>query len=259
MNSILLLILILLALMLWIGGKQGWKSFIGLMINFALIFILVILINWQFNLYLVTAVISTMILAVAIYLSSDRTAVMNTAFKTSLIVMAGLFILSLIIQHFAQLGGFTTENSDELEGLSLNIGLSFGNLALVVMIVSALGAVSEAAMAVTADLYEVIERNPDLPLSNLVKQRQIISSQIISTAINTLFFGMLGSNLPLLIWYMRLHYSPAILINAKLLVIELVTTLLGILGILGAIWLSSHFVIRDYERKGAAIVDEPDL
>lgn len=259
MNAIGLLSIILFVAMILVAGRQGLKSFLGLVLNFVMIFLLIILLNWQFNPYLVTILIGVIILAVAIYLSSDRMVVMNNAFKTSLIVMLVLMGLAVIVQTMAQLQGFAVENSDELEGLSLNVGISFGHLAMVVMVVSVLGAVSEAAMAITADLVELIEHSPQIQVSGLTEHAHIIGKQILGTAINTLFFGMLGSNLPLLIWYMRLHYPLALLINAKLLVMEIVTMLLGMLGILLSIWLASHFVVYVFEKKGVAMTDETDL
>ncbi|MEJ7483024.1 YibE/F family protein, partial [Staphylococcus warneri] len=83
----------------------------------------------------------------AIFMSADESEVTLIAFKTSIIVVLSLLILALIIQHFGQFQGFATEDVDELENLSLNVGLNFSNVAIVVMVISMLGAVAESAMA----------------------------------------------------------------------------------------------------------------
>ena len=119
------------------------------------------------------------------------------------------------------------------------MGLSFNNIAMVVMVISVLGAVAEAAMAISADLNEVIERSPDMTSTSLYAHSRIIGGQILGTAINTLFFGVLGANIPLLIWFVRLRYPIAMFVNAKLLMTEIVTMLLGMLGILLSIWIAS--------------------
>lgn len=248
MNAIGLLVLILFILMIFVGGNQGLKVFFGLLINFIVIFILMILINCQFNPYVVTAVVSIVILAIAIYLGSDNQAVANTAFQTSLIVVAILMVIAVVAQHFGQFQGFSTENSEELEGLSLNVGLSFSHVAMVVMVISLLGAVAEAAMAIIADLNEVIDRTPDMTSNSLYAHSRIIGGQILGTAINTLFFGVLGANLPLLIWFIRLKYSLAMFVNAKVLMMEVVTMLLGMLGILLSIWVASWLVVRQFVK-----------
>ncbi|GAP02430.1 integral membrane protein [Fructobacillus pseudoficulneus] len=259
MNAIGLLIILLLLSLLVVAGKQGLKTFLGLILNFALIFVLIILVNWGFNPYLVTAVISLLILSVAIYLSAGRARVMAIAWQTSVVVIILVGLLACFTQYFAQVQGYTLENSDELEGLSLNIGLNFSHLVIIVMIISALGAVAEASMAITADLFEVIERSPNITVESLSDHAQTIGGQILGTAINTLFFGMLGANIPLLIWYLRLHYTLAEFINAKLLVMEVATMLLGMIGILLSIWFSTFLVERGYQREGRKLLHESDV
>ncbi|WP_251751014.1 YibE/F family protein, partial [Staphylococcus aureus] len=65
---------------------------------------------------------------------------------------------------------------------------------------------------------------------------------------NTLFFGLLGSSLSLILWFVRLHYSFAEIINSKLLMADMASMLLGMLGILFAIWLSGYFVEKEFEK-----------
>jgi len=83
----------------------------------------------------------------------------------------------------------------------------------------------------------------------LYGQARIIGGQILGTAINTLFFGVLGANLPLIIWFVRLRYPLAMFFNAKLLMAEVVTMLLGMLGILLSIWIASWLVVRTAMRQ----------
>jgi uncharacterized membrane protein len=156
------------------------------------------------------------------------------------------------VEHFGQFGGFAAENADELEGLSLNIGLSFSTISFVVMSIATLGAVAEAAMAISADLNEVIERESPT-LSELKTQAQIIGGQILGTAINTLFFGVLGASLTLIVWYVRLSYSWAEFFNSKMLLAEVATMLLGMLGILLAIWLATQWILFQYQKNGKTL------
>ncbi|GAO99627.1 YibE/F family protein [Fructobacillus ficulneus] len=259
MNAIFVLVALLFLSLLIVGGQQGLKTFFGLMLNFILIFALIVLVNLGFNAYIVTAVIAVMILSVAIYLSAGRGKVLALAWKTSVVVTTIVALLAFLTQYFAQIQGYTLENSDELEGLSLNIGISFSHLVMIVMVISALGAIAEASMAVTSDLFEVIERSPEITKDSLAAHAETIGSQILGTAVNTLFFGMLGANIPLLVWYVRLHYSVAEFVNGKLLVMEVATMLLGMIGILLSIWLSTTMVERTYRKEGRKILDESDL
>ena len=249
MNALLILLILLIVLMLIVAKKDGLRNLIGLTFNFIAIFVLITLISWGFNAIAVLIVLSVIILAIAIFMSADESEVTLIAFKTSIIVVLSLLILALIIQQFGQFQGFATEDVDELENLSLNVGLNFSNVAIVVMVISMLGAVAESAMALAASLSEVVEQDENMSLDQFKNQREIISQQILGTAVNTLFFGVLGATVGLILWFVRLNYRLADIFNSKLLMAEVATMLLGMLGILFAIWLSGYFVQKSFEQK----------
>ena len=117
------------------------------------------------------------------------------------------------------------------------------------MVISMLGAVAESAMALAASLSEVVEQDENMSLDQFKNQREIISQQILGTAVNTLFFGVLGATVGLILWFVRLNYRLADIFNSKLLMAEVAAMLLGMLGILFAIWLSGYFVQKYFEQK----------
>ncbi|MDR0199327.1 MAG: YibE/F family protein [Streptococcaceae bacterium] len=297
MNSLVLLFGILVVLLLLVTGRQGLRNLLGLLLNLGLLFFLMTLISWKVNAVLAGAVLGVLMLAIAIFMSSDDTKTTAIAFKASLLVLAGVLILALVVQHLGQFQGFAGEDNESLEELSLAVGLNFGDVAIVVMLISALGAVAEAAMAVTADLMELVRQSSledglsnltetaggeksdltglskaaesekigltavsevvagekkglsNLTAEDLAHHRRIVSRQIAGTALNTLFFTMLGTSVALILWMVRLGYTPAALLNSKLLMMDVVTMLIGMLGILLVIWLSGHYVIMEFENS----------
>lgn len=249
MNTILAMSIVLLLLMALISGKTGIRNIFGLFLNLIVIFVFIILANWQINLLLLTLATSIIILTLAIFMSSEDNHVTTIAYKSSLFVVLPLILLAFIIQYLSQIQGFSVEQADELETLSLSVGLNFSDLAVAIMTISMLGAVAEAAMAITANLIELIEKNPYISSSSLATERLLISKQIMGTAINTLFFGMLGSSLPLILWYVDLNENLSLIINSKLLLAEAMTMFLGILAIIFTIELASHYVIMEREKS----------
>jgi uncharacterized membrane protein len=249
MNSLLILAFILLGLMLLVAGKAGLRNFVGLVFNLILIFLLILFLSWGLPILPLLLILIPLILAVSIFMSSDESEITAVAFKASLITVFSLFLLIFLVQYLGNLQGFSVENAEELESLSLAIGVNFSNIAIAVMVVSMLGAVAEAAMAVTAALHELLEQNETISLEHFKQQKTIISQQIFGTALNTLFFGMLGGSLGLLLWFVRLNYTFSQIFNSKLLGAEIVSMLLGMLGILFVIILSAHFVEKEREKK----------
>jgi len=253
MNALLILLIILILLTFAVTGSDGFRNLIGLGLNLVTIFALILLISWQFNAILVIAAASVILLAFTIFMSSDNEQVTGVAFKTSVIVVFGLGCLALLVQWLGAFQGFSIEDMEELEGLSVNVGVNYSDLAVVVMVISMLGAVAEAAMAVTADLSELIEQNPNISLVDLAQQRLTLSQQILGTSVNTLLFGLLGSSVGLVLWYVNLHYSLATIMNSKLLMADVAAMLLGFLGILLAIWLAGYFIEKGYAREKAEV------
>ena len=80
MNSLLVLLILLIALMLLVARQDGLRNLIGLGLNFGAIFVLITLIAWGFNAILVLTVLSASILAIAIFMSADESEVTLIAF-----------------------------------------------------------------------------------------------------------------------------------------------------------------------------------
>ncbi|GAB2024338.1 YibE/F family protein [Lactovum odontotermitis] len=249
MNALVILLLIFVLLMLLVAGKDGLKNLIGLGLNFLMIFILITVMAWGFPILIVLPILSFAIMAFSIFMSTPDEKTASTAFKSSSIVLAGLMFLAVLIQYIGQFQGFVKEDAEALEALSADIGINFSNIVIAVFIISLLGAVAEAAMAIVTNLNEVIEQDELMTSVQFKNQRRIISQQIIGTAVNTLFFGMLGSSLGLILWYIRLHFTVAEILNSKLLLMELATMLLGLLGILLVIELAGYFVEKDFLKS----------
>jgi uncharacterized membrane protein len=248
MNAILVLTVIFIALMLLVAGKSAGRNLIALFFNFVVIFVFITLITWGLPIIILLPLASLAILMLSIFSSSDDDKTMSLAFRSSLIVVALLFVFALLIQYLGQFQGFSVEDMEDLEGFSLSVGLNYANIAISVLTISMLGAVAEASIAMIVNLRELIEQDEQMTVSQLQAQRTIIGTQILGTAVNTLFFGMLGGSVGLLIWFVRFKYSFAEIINSKILGIDVVNMLLGMLGIMLVIWLSGLLVERDFKK-----------
>lgn len=232
MSSINALGLVLLVLMMLVGGKQGWRSFLSLILNFCFLFFAIVLIEFQVPPLFVTITTSIIILAITIFMGEDDLQTTIPAFYASLIVLFVLMIVIIIVSHFGMAQGFGIEDSDDLEGMSILIGIDYLKVSIAAIVLSTLGAIAEAAMAIAAGLTEILENFPDISSKRLFQSGMSIGQQIIGTALNTLFFGFFGGFLSLFIWFAGLHYSFGAIINNKIFVAELIEILISFLGVL---------------------------
>ena len=128
MSVTFVLALILLVLMVVIGGKKGMGAFVSLWINLILLMGMLLLISWGFSMFMVLLIGSSLVLLITIYSAGADEETTMVSLKSSLIVMLILILVIIPVEHLNFVQGFTVENSEELEGLSLQIGLNFGQL-----------------------------------------------------------------------------------------------------------------------------------
>ncbi|MCF6515616.1 YibE/F family protein [Lactobacillus sp. S2-2] len=232
MSTITVLAIILLAAMILAGGVKGIYAYLGLILNFIFVFATGHLISIGLSAFWVTIVNSIIILLITIYFSNDQGQHADISFIGSIIVVLIVIALIIPILHWAQVQGFSNENNDDLEGMSLLIGIKFLNISTSMIILSCLGAVAEASVAISTGLTEIIEHNSKISNQHLIDSGLHIGKEIVGTAFNTLFFGLYGEILALLIWFERLHYSFASIINNKIFVSELIMTLISAIGVI---------------------------
>ena len=248
MSAIYALGIVLLCSMVLVGGKQGWRSFLSLLLNFGFLFFAIVLIEFHVPPMFVTATTG-----ITIFMGEDDLRTTVTAFYASLIVLAILILLILFVSHWAMAQGFGTEDSDDLEGMSILIGISYLKVSVTAIVISTLGAIAEAAMAISAGLTEILETHPQISNPRLVEGGMGIGRQIIGTTLNTLFFGFFGGFLSLFIWFAGLHYSFGMIFNNKIFVAELIEILISFLGVLLTVPITSLVMVKRRKR----VIDKP--
>lgn len=235
--------------MVIVGGQQGVSSFLSLLINFGILFFSIVLISFQLNPLVVGLVVSVVLLAITIFWSSASDTASMTAFWASLIVLAILVAVILPLSYWAAIGGFGLEDSEELEGLSTLIGINFTQVAVVTTLLSSLGAISEAAIAIASGLDEITTQHPQISVASLTQDGIQIGHQIIGTALNTLFFGFFGSSLGLFIWLTGLNYSLGEMLNDKVFATELISILVAVLGVILTIPITAVLMSHRWRRQ----------
>lgn len=231
LNTVGILSLILAGLMIWIGRSAGFRSFLSIGINFLILLLNIRLIAWGFPALVVTLLSALFILATTIFLGNSNDQSNETAFYATLLVLAVLTGLIVLLQGPLSVQGFGNENTEDLEGMSLLVGIQFQQIMTSTMLISTLGAISEAAIAEATGLTELVKMGSSLTTTEILKHGFSIGHEIIGTALNTLFFGFFGGFLGLFIWYVKLNYHFAEFINNKIFVSEIAMVLISFIGV----------------------------
>lgn len=200
MNALVVLAAILFILMALIGRGKGIRSFLAIFFNFGVIFIAIIFMNDpNANPIIITLVACIFISVINLFYINEVNSTTKTAFISTVISTIVLLLFIFIIADRARIQGFGEEEIQELGMFSLHIGVDFVKIAVSVIIMSTIGAITDAAIAISSPMREIHYHNPDISRQDLFKSGLSIGRDILGTSTNTLFFAFFGSYLALLI------------------------------------------------------------
>lgn len=247
MTVTLVLALILLVLMWLIGGLKGLGAFISLGLNIVILVIVMTLLSWGFNLYMVTGIGGLLILTVTILSTGADEDTAMSAMAISLLIMCLLILVIVPVTHWSQAYGFAGEHASMLESLSLTMPVNFMNLAIAAALLATLGAISEATVAFFSTLNAIYRDASETNFTKLYKASQDAGISIVGTAMNTVLFGFFAEFLGAALLFAKLQYGFSEIINAKLFVATMLSVLFSLLGVI--LVLPITLIYFYYQRK----------
>jgi len=236
-------------LLLLVTGTRGLTLLFGLGINVISVIALLILIADGFNILVTTVLISVVILIVAIYMNVENGETANTAFQTSMLIMLFILLITIPLEYWASAQGLGAENQDELESFSLAAGISFPRLATAIIVINSLGVISENSVAITSGLNEIVLNKPTLTPKEIFDDGFSVGNKILNTQTNTLLFNFFSATFPLFFLIHSLGYKFTDIINDKLVVAEVLTTLICTIGVILTVPITTYLVYRKASRK----------
>lgn len=245
MSTLMALIIVLAILMTIVGGETGIRSFFSVLINTLLLILLAILISWGINIPILILIFIPLKLVTIIFLGTHDYQVAKNSFTCSFIVCLVVSVLILGCEWLAQAAGLGPEAGEILVGLSQMPGLSYPLIAVAVAIFSTLGAVAEAAVAMSSGLLEIKKHNPEILHEDLMASGSKIGNDVLGTSMNTILFGMFGSFLSLFLWYIRLNYTLGEILNEKMFVNEILIVMYSLIAVLLTVPLSTAFLAKN--------------
>lgn len=219
MNEILLIIL--LALLIFISGRSGFKLFISIILNFIIVLLCFILISLKLNAIIVSFICCIAITYVIIYMVTDndikrRISVISTIF-TLIILVTFIYVFTIVSKTY----GFGYESFEEINMFSYNININMIDVEVSLILIGLIGAIIDSSVSVCSSMYEIYLNNKSLKQKELFKSGINVGGDILGTTVNTLLFAFLGESITLLIWLYGFNYSFLELVNNKTLVSEI--------------------------------------
>ncbi len=237
-GPLLWLALLFAAATLLLSGWQGVRSLAGMGVSLiVLIAFIVPQILAGHNPVVITLIGSVVMMGISLYL------VYGWRAKTHVAVV-GLF-LSLILTGllatwfvgWARLSGFGAEEAGFLQVAGARLDLQ--GLLLAGILIGALGALDDVAINQASAIFELNRANPRLGWTALFRHGMVIGRDHIAAMVNTLLLAYAGVALPLLL-LLSVYAEPlGTTLNREIIAEEIVRTLVGSLGLLAGVPLTT--------------------
>jgi uncharacterized membrane protein len=255
------LLAVFLAVFLFFGGKQGFKSLIGLVIGIVLIASVLLPLSFHgFNPLITAALICVAVTATTTVLVGGFSRKSLSALLGTVggVIIAGIAAHMVIVT--APLTGLSSEEAQILRGSVLNQPPQFySGLLAAGMLIGALGVIMDVAVSIASAISEVADANSTLNRADLYRKGMNVGRDIMGTMTNTLVLAYTGSALPLLLLMAQIPSTK--LLNLDLVATEVASALTGSLGLICTIPLTAlaaaHLMARRSTRPSVATGESP--
>ena len=244
MDTTFILAVILLILMILVGGKTGFRSFITLFLNIFTLFIAILLIIYKAPIFIVLIIFCLLIACINLFYINEYNTKTQSAFLATIITTLSLIGLIYFIVDISMLQGFTEEEQDETYIFSMNIGINYAQLMVFTIVLAVIAAVIDLTISISSPMYELYEAQPNISLKQLFKSGLTIGRDILSTTTNTIYFAYIGGQITLFFWFGKLNYTFGEIINAKIFAAEIISILLGGIAVSIAIPITSIITVQ---------------
>lgn len=249
-RSGLLYLFVLFSLMaITVGGIWGLTSLIGMAFSFLVIFKVVLpqIINGE-SAVIAAIMGSVLIIPVTFSLSHGIKTKTWIASLGTVITLVITGVLAATAVEMTHLTGFSSEEANFLQ-VQLGGEINMRGLLLAGMIISSLGVLDDITISQASIVAELKKANKKYKFPKLFSRAMIVGRDHIASLINTLILVYAGASLPLLLLFINNPLPFADVVNMEIIADEIVRTLVGSMGLILAVPITTFIAATYYQDK----------
>jgi uncharacterized membrane protein len=233
-RPMLVLVLIFAALVVILGRARGALSLLGLALSLGVILFFVVPAILDGKSPLAVAIVGSSAVMLATILLAHGTGPKSLAAIVGTTLSLLLTVLLAVI--FTNVTNLTGLSSEEATFLQLNQGnLSLEGLLLAGMVIGALGVLDDVTISQSSTVLALRAANPAQTFRQLFARALDVGRDHVSATVNTLVLAYVGASLPLLLIFSSSSLGLGETINLELIAKEVVATLVGSIGLIAAV------------------------
>jgi uncharacterized membrane protein len=190
---------------------------------------------------------SAILLGVTLYLTYGWTLKTHSSVISMIFVLLLTGTLSALFVVFTKLNGTGDENVMFLMQ-AMDTPINLRGLLLGGMIIGALGVLDDLVTTQASAVFELHHANPNFGFRALYNSAMRIGQDHVAATVNTLVLAYAGASLPMLLMFSLAHGDYGYLINFSFIAEEVVRTLVGSLGLIAAVPITTVIAILFAQR-----------
>jgi uncharacterized membrane protein len=238
-TSIFWLVVIFIVTILLLSGWKGVRSLISMAFSLAIIigYIIPHILAGEGALR-VSITGAIVLLMVTLYLTYGWNLKTHAAVLGMVIVLLITGVLAALFVYTTRLTGSGDENALFLMQM-LNTQINLRGLLLGGMIIGALGVLDDLVTTQSSAVFELHHINPSLEFGELFRSVMRIGQDHVAATVNTLILAYAGAALPMLLMFSLGRGNYGTFINFEFVAEEIVRTMVGSLGLIAAVPLTT--------------------
>ena len=249
-TQVYLIVGLFIVLLLIIGGFNGLKTLISLVIAVAMIFFGYIpLIIRGVNPILASLGISIPVVIITLVIISGwNIKTLVAIIGTSLgVIISG--ILAFIFGNFAHLTGLADDSSISLAYIPQFRNLDYKGILFGTILIGAIGAIMDVAISIASALYEISTLDKNITGKNMIISGMNIGKDMMGSMSNTLILAYVGTTLHLIILFIVYKIRFIEIINLDSIATEIIRAMAGSIGLIITIPMTVVIGTAIYKNK----------
>jgi len=248
-GSLVWLFLIFIVSAVVIAKWRGILSLVGMGISFLVIFSFILpKILSGSNPVEIAILGSLIIIPVSFFLSHGFNKKTMVAIAGTLVALIITGILANIFVEAAKLTGFASEEAGFLQAAKGGL-INIRGLLLAGIIIGVLGVLDDITISQSAIVFQLKEANEKLKFNELYKRAMKVGQDHIASMVNTLILVYTGAALSLLLLFIDNPHPFSEVVNYEIIADEVVRTLVGSIGLILAVPITTFIAALAAEQK----------
>ena len=225
------------------GGFQGVRGIVSLAISlFAILYFLLPGILHGYSPLPLSLGVSSFIIIFGSYITHGFNKTTSSAVLGMIATVIVTGALAVLAVHMTQLTGFSNEEATYLN-YSTQGSINFVGLLLGGIMIGLLGVLYDVAIGQAVSVEELHKAGPHLPRAYIYKRAIRIGREHIGALVNTLAIAYVGASLPLLLLFYGSGQSIALTANKEIFATEIVRTMIGSIGLVLAVPITTFIAV----------------